>query len=110
MLALVNGIHLEFEDPMQAGDVLSLFPPVAGAGIPSLPVDGEGEFYILRVSQKIICDVAPQLVGAAPNGASFLSFCVPCIWRLFTKPAFAEGLRDHHIFSEKIFPQARGDH
>jgi hypothetical protein len=29
---------------------------------------------------------------------------------LFTKPAFAEGLRDHHIFSEKIFPQARGDH
>ena len=30
MLALVNGIHQKFEDPMQAGDVLSLFPPVAG--------------------------------------------------------------------------------
>jgi molybdopterin converting factor small subunit len=30
MLTLVNGIHRKFEDTMQAGDVLSLFPPVAG--------------------------------------------------------------------------------
>lgn len=30
MLILVNGIHRGFEDGIQAGDVLSLFPPVAG--------------------------------------------------------------------------------
>jgi molybdopterin converting factor small subunit len=30
MLTLVNGIHKKFEDPLYAGDVLSLFPPVAG--------------------------------------------------------------------------------
>lgn len=30
MLALVNGIHRKFEDALQEGDVLSLFPPVAG--------------------------------------------------------------------------------
>ena len=30
MLALVNGIHRKFDDAMQPGDVLSLFPPVAG--------------------------------------------------------------------------------
>jgi molybdopterin converting factor small subunit len=30
MLTLVNGIHRKFDDALQAGDVLSLFPPVAG--------------------------------------------------------------------------------
>jgi len=30
MIALINGIHQKFEDPMHSGDVLSLFPPVAG--------------------------------------------------------------------------------
>jgi molybdopterin converting factor small subunit len=30
MLTLVNGIHQKFEDPLHSGDVLSLFPPVAG--------------------------------------------------------------------------------
>ena len=30
MITLVNGIHQKFEDPMQANDILSLFPPVAG--------------------------------------------------------------------------------
>jgi len=30
MLTLVNGIHRKFEDALQEGDVLSLFPPVAG--------------------------------------------------------------------------------
>ena len=30
MLTLVNGIHRKFEDAMLPGDVLSLFPPVAG--------------------------------------------------------------------------------
>ena len=30
MLTLVNGIHRSFEDALQTGDVLSLFPPVAG--------------------------------------------------------------------------------
>jgi molybdopterin converting factor small subunit len=30
MVALVNGIHRKLEDPLQPGDVLSIFPPVAG--------------------------------------------------------------------------------
>jgi molybdopterin converting factor small subunit len=30
MIALVNGLHRTFEDPLQPGDVLSVFPPVAG--------------------------------------------------------------------------------
>jgi len=30
MLTLVNGMHQKFEDPLHSGDVLSLFPPVAG--------------------------------------------------------------------------------
>jgi molybdopterin converting factor small subunit len=30
MLTLVKGIHRKFEDAMLPGDVLSLFPPVAG--------------------------------------------------------------------------------
>ena len=30
MLILVNGIHQNFEDLLHSGDVLSLFPPVAG--------------------------------------------------------------------------------
>lgn len=30
MLTLVNGIHRSFADEMRPGDVLSLFPPVAG--------------------------------------------------------------------------------
>jgi molybdopterin converting factor small subunit len=30
MVPLVNGIHRKPEDPLQPGDVLSIFPPVAG--------------------------------------------------------------------------------
>jgi len=30
MVPLVNGIHREVGDPLQPGDVLSIFPPVAG--------------------------------------------------------------------------------
>jgi molybdopterin synthase sulfur carrier subunit len=30
MVPLVNGIHRKVEDPLQPGDVLSIFPPVAG--------------------------------------------------------------------------------
>lgn len=30
MLILVNGIHRKFEDAVLPGDVLSIFPPVAG--------------------------------------------------------------------------------
>ena len=30
MITLVNGIHRKTEDPLQPGDVLSVFPPVAG--------------------------------------------------------------------------------
>lgn len=30
MLTLVNGIHRKFDDALSPGDVLSLFPPVAG--------------------------------------------------------------------------------
>jgi len=30
MVPLVNGIHRQPEDPLQPGDVLSIFPPVAG--------------------------------------------------------------------------------
>jgi molybdopterin synthase sulfur carrier subunit len=30
MIALVNGLHRTFEDPLRPGDVLSIFPPVAG--------------------------------------------------------------------------------
>jgi len=30
MITLVNGIHRKPEDPLQPGDVLSVFPPVAG--------------------------------------------------------------------------------
>lgn len=30
MLILLNGVHRKFEDVIQPGDVLSLFPPVAG--------------------------------------------------------------------------------
>ncbi len=30
MITLVNGIHRTFEDRLQVGDVLSVFPPVAG--------------------------------------------------------------------------------
>jgi molybdopterin converting factor small subunit len=30
MIALVNGLHRTFEDRLQPGDVLSIFPPVAG--------------------------------------------------------------------------------
>jgi molybdopterin converting factor small subunit len=30
MVPLVNGIHCKPEDPLQPGDVLSIFPPVAG--------------------------------------------------------------------------------
>ena len=30
MVPLVNGIHCQPEDPLQPGDVLSIFPPVAG--------------------------------------------------------------------------------
>jgi len=30
MISLVNGIHRKLEDPLQPGDVLSIFPPVAG--------------------------------------------------------------------------------
>ncbi|MBI5966989.1 MAG: MoaD/ThiS family protein [Deltaproteobacteria bacterium] len=30
MITLVNGIHRSPEDPLQPGDVLSVFPPVAG--------------------------------------------------------------------------------
>ena len=29
-ITLVNGIHREIEDPLESGDVLSVFPPVAG--------------------------------------------------------------------------------
>ena len=32
MITLVNGIHLSFDTPLQPGDVLSVFPPVAGGG------------------------------------------------------------------------------
>ena len=30
MIALVNGLHGTFEDRLNPGDVLSIFPPVAG--------------------------------------------------------------------------------
>jgi len=30
MIALVNGLHRVFEDRLRPGDVLSIFPPVAG--------------------------------------------------------------------------------
>jgi len=30
MVPLVNGIHQKPDDPLQPGDVLSIFPPVAG--------------------------------------------------------------------------------
>jgi sulfur-carrier protein len=30
MIILVNGIHRKVEEPLQEGDVLSIFPPVAG--------------------------------------------------------------------------------
>ncbi len=30
MVPLVNGIHRRPEDPLQPGDILSIFPPVAG--------------------------------------------------------------------------------
>ncbi len=30
MIVLVNGLHRKSEDPLQNGDVLSVFPPVAG--------------------------------------------------------------------------------
>ena len=30
MITLVNGLHRTFEDVLQPGDVLSVFPPVAG--------------------------------------------------------------------------------
>jgi len=30
MITLVNGIHRRAEDPLEPGDVLSVFPPVAG--------------------------------------------------------------------------------
>ena len=30
MIALVNGLHRDFEEPLRTGDVLSIFPPVAG--------------------------------------------------------------------------------
>ena len=30
LIALVNGLHRQMEDPLQQGDVLSIFPPVAG--------------------------------------------------------------------------------
>jgi len=30
MVHLVNGIHRKAEDPLHPGDVLSIFPPVAG--------------------------------------------------------------------------------
>lgn len=30
MITLVNGVHRNFEDPLSPGDVLSVFPPVAG--------------------------------------------------------------------------------
>jgi molybdopterin converting factor small subunit len=30
MLTLINGIHRGFEDPLHSGDILSVFPPVAG--------------------------------------------------------------------------------
>lgn len=30
MITLVNGLHRTFEDRLQPGDVLSVFPPVAG--------------------------------------------------------------------------------
>jgi sulfur-carrier protein len=30
MITLVNGVHRNFEDPLNPGDVLSVFPPVAG--------------------------------------------------------------------------------
>lgn len=30
MVPLVNGIHRQPDDPLQPGDVLSIFPPVAG--------------------------------------------------------------------------------
>ena len=30
MITLVNGIHRTFEDRLEPGDVLSIFPPVAG--------------------------------------------------------------------------------
>ena len=30
MITLVNGLHRTFEDRLEAGDVLSVFPPVAG--------------------------------------------------------------------------------
>ena len=30
MITLVNGIHRDLEDPLHGGDVLSVFPPVAG--------------------------------------------------------------------------------
>ncbi len=30
MITLVNGLHRTFEDRLQPGDVLSIFPPVAG--------------------------------------------------------------------------------
>jgi len=30
MIALVNGLHRTFEDLLEPGDVLSIFPPVAG--------------------------------------------------------------------------------
>ncbi len=30
MITLVNGVYRNFEDPLSPGDVLSVFPPVAG--------------------------------------------------------------------------------
>jgi len=30
MLTLINGIHRNFEDAVHSGDILSVFPPVAG--------------------------------------------------------------------------------
>ncbi len=30
MITLVNGLHRSFEDRLRPGDVLSIFPPVAG--------------------------------------------------------------------------------
>jgi len=30
MITLVNGLHRTFEDRLRPGDVLSIFPPVAG--------------------------------------------------------------------------------
>jgi sulfur-carrier protein len=30
MITLINGLHRNFEDPVHPGEVLSIFPPVAG--------------------------------------------------------------------------------